>query len=150
LCDRAGVAGVSRHEDLDVWRLCVELRDRIFVLTQTGRPTRNQRFIEQIRDSSSSAPRNVAEGFSRFRPKEFAYFVRIARGSLGETMNHIQDAATKNYLTEAQSAELMVLVKRCLGATTKFLAYLESCTDPDEPHRRKRSKRRRKNPEPEP
>jgi four helix bundle protein len=72
------MAAVYRYEDLIAWQLSVELRDEVFRLTETGAVARNLAFRDQIRDSSSSPPRNIAEGFGRFKPKEFANFVRIA------------------------------------------------------------------------
>jgi four helix bundle protein len=140
------MAGVSRYEDLDSWRLCVELRDRIFKLTESGAVARNFTFRDQIRDSSSSPPRNIAEGFGRFAPRQFAQFVRIARGSLKETKSHIQDGRAKRYVTDEQANELIQLAHRCLGAVTNFMRYLETCGDMpngwQKPQRRKRRRSR--------
>jgi hypothetical protein len=72
------MVAAQRYEDLDAWKLCAELRDEIFRLTQSGPVTGDSKFREQIRDSSSSAQRNIAEGFGRFKPRPFAYFVRIS------------------------------------------------------------------------
>ena len=41
-----------------------------------------------------------AEGFGRFKPREFAQFARITRASLLETRHHIQDGRTKKYFSE--------------------------------------------------
>ena len=122
------MVGVAQHyEDLDAWKLCAALRDEIFRLTQSGPVTEDSKFREQIRDSSSSAPRNIAEGFGRFKPRPFAYFVRIARGSLAETRNHIQDARGKGYFSDDDAVRLLALHRRASKVTTRFLAYLDSC-----------------------
>jgi four helix bundle protein len=84
------------------------------------------RFRDQVRDAAASAPRNVAEGFGLFKPRLFARHVRIARGSLAETKNHIQDARARGLLTSDESAELLLLCHRALGATTGLLRYLDS------------------------
>jgi four helix bundle protein len=73
------MAGVDRYEDLDTWQLSVELRDRIFAWIEASPQVKNWKFRDQILDASISPPRNIAEGFGRFRPREFASFVRIAR-----------------------------------------------------------------------
>jgi len=91
------VAGVGRFEDLHVWRLSVEIRDAISRLTDSGKAARDFDSRDQIRGASSSAPRNIAEGFGRFRPKQFASFLRIARGSLHETRNLLHEARSKKY-----------------------------------------------------
>jgi four helix bundle protein len=77
--------GVYRIEDLIAWQLACELRDEIFRLTASGPASRDFDFRDQIRDASSSAARNLAEGFDLFKPRLFAKHARIARGSLGET-----------------------------------------------------------------
>ncbi len=123
----AMVAVAQRYEELDAWKLCAALRDEVFRLTQSGPVTGDSKFREQIRDSSSSAPRNIAEGFGRFKPRQFAYFVRIARGSLAETRNHLQDGYGRGYFSDDDARRLLALHKRASKVTTRFLAYLDSC-----------------------
>jgi hypothetical protein len=57
-----GMAGVMRFEDLDAWKLAVELRDLVYRLTDSGKVLRDTDFRSQIRDSASSPPRNISEG----------------------------------------------------------------------------------------
>ena len=121
------MAGVRRYEDLLVWQLASGLRDKVFTLTEKRAVSRNFKFRDQIRESSSSAPANIAEGFGRFRPREFAFFVRIARASLLETRNHLQDGRNKKYFTEGDAADLLKLQVRATIAATRLLKYLDSC-----------------------
>jgi four helix bundle protein len=121
------MAGVKTFEDLDAWRLSVDLRDRVVELTAGRLVARDVAFCDQIRDSARSAPRNIAEGFGAFRPREFARFARIARRSLHETKNHLLEARKCGYLTEPAADELLRLCSRALGATTGLLRYLEAC-----------------------
>ena len=51
------------------------------------------------RDAARSAPRNIAEGFARYKHKEFAQFVRIANGALAEVLDHFIDAVDNGYLS---------------------------------------------------
>src|SRR4051794_35460420 len=91
----------TNHDELFAWKLSAQLRDQIVALTNEGPIMRDFKFRDQIRDSSASAPRNLSEGFYRFNPKEFAYFARVARGSLGETKTHLSDALQRGYISEA-------------------------------------------------
>jgi four helix bundle protein len=43
----------------------------------------------QIRRASASVPANIAEGWARHNKNEFAYFLRIAHGSLRELESHL-------------------------------------------------------------
>lgn len=121
------MAGVKSFEELDAWKLSVELRDRIFDETERGPASRDFLFRDQIRDASRSAPRNLAEGFGAFLPREFARFARIARRSLAETHNHLLEARTRRYFPDTATDNLLILCKRALGATTALLRYLDRC-----------------------
>jgi four helix bundle protein len=121
------MATAQKFEELEAYQLSKELRDTIFKLTEAGPMLTNLKFRDQIRRSSSSAPANVSEGFGRFKPREFAHFARIARASLLETRNHIEDGRTKNYFSEEEATRLFDLQVRATKATTGLLRYLESC-----------------------
>ena len=115
------MTAVQKFEDLDAYRLSRELRDAIFSLTEREPALKDIKFRDQIRRSSSSPPANIAEGFGRFTPREFAHFTRIARASLLATRNHIEDARTKKYFGEEDCATLFELQVRATKATTGLL-----------------------------
>jgi four helix bundle protein len=121
------VAGAKRYEDLVCWQLSYELQQAVFAITETGPVTRDLRFCDQIRESSRSATRNIAEGFGRFEPREFRRFLRIARGSLIETHNHLREGRDRGYLSIAQHGQLSSLATRAAGATSRLMAYLHRC-----------------------
>jgi four helix bundle protein len=77
-----------------------------------------------MRSASRSPCRNLAEGFGRYFPKEFAPYVRIARGSLSEMGEHLRDAHGAGWIGAEEFASLMQLRDRALGATTNLHAYL--------------------------
>jgi four helix bundle protein len=113
-------------EEPIAWQLSTELRDAVITCAQRWE-IRDRKLFEQIRDSARSAPRNLAEGFGRFKPREFAKFTRIARGSLMETRNHVKEAVKCHYITEEEAATIRRLNARALAATTRLLEYLDSC-----------------------
>lgn len=121
------MAGVKRFEDLRIWQWGVDLRDEIVRCTESGRALKDLRFREQVRDSARSVPRNLAEGFDKFQPREFERFMRIARGSLGETKNHILDGLKHGYFTQDDADRMLSLVHRCYSGTTHLMRYLHSC-----------------------
>jgi hypothetical protein len=77
---RFGVA-VERFQDLAVWQLSRELERRVFAFTAILPASRDFDFCRQARRSSLSAARNIAEGFGRFWPAEFA-------GSFASLVDH--------------------------------------------------------------
>jgi len=121
------MATFSHYEDIVAWQLGYELQREVFALTATGPAARDFKFRDQIRDSSSSATRNIAEGFGRFRPGEFAGFLNFARGSLTETHNSLRDGRDRGYFALADCDRLSRLAGRAAKATTGLMLYLQSC-----------------------
>jgi four helix bundle protein len=95
-CDSA--MGVRDFRELIAWQLSYELKCEVVAFTSTGPASKDFKYRDQIRDSASSAPSNIAEGFGRFRPGDFARFLEIARASLDETRNHLIDGRDRGYL----------------------------------------------------
>ena len=132
--------GWKSVEEIDAYLLSVELRDEIIALAAARRFDRDFKLREQIRDSAASAPRNISEGFERFFHGEFAYFVAVAKGSLGETMTHLKDARTRGYLAIDEYPPLIGLAEKAKKSTTGLLKYLQATSAPgEEPRRRRRS-----------
>jgi len=97
----------------------------VFAIVATPPAKSDFDFCNQIRRSASSAPRNIAEGFGRFWPSEFAHKLRIAKGELEETRDHLLKALEEQYISETTAAEMIRLAKRAIGAATRFLVYLD-------------------------
>jgi len=129
----------ARYQDLICWQLADELEQLVFELTATGPVARDFKFRDQIRDSSASATRNMAEGFGRFWPAEHAQFLRIAKASLMETHNSAGAGLKKGYFTREQTDRMQRLCARSGKAAVGLIRYLESLPPrklPDAPRRR--------------
>jgi four helix bundle protein len=135
------MAGVRRYQDLICWQLADELEKLVFELTEKGLVSKDFKFRDQIRDSSSSATRNMAEGFGRFLPAQHANFLRVAKASLFETHNCARAGFDKGYFSEKDKDRMQRLCGRSGKAATGLIRYLESKIPP--PQRRKQGKRRR-------
>jgi len=119
---------VAHHYwELECWQLANDLKLRVYAFTAKMPVARDVKYCDQLRESTRSAPRNIAEGFGRYRPAEFARFLEIARASLTETHNHLRDGLDLNYLTEAECGQMFKLCDRASGATTNLLLYLRRC-----------------------
>jgi four helix bundle protein len=107
-----------RYEDLAAWQLANELKEQMYDLIDNS-PARNDfEFRDQIKDSSSSAPANISEGFGYYYHKQFARHVRIARASAMETHNHLGDGVKRGHWTEEKVIPRQQLAKRAIGAAT--------------------------------
>ena len=121
-----GVAGARHFRELTCWQLAHELKLALYQLADTPEVQRDLRFRDQLRDAAASAPRNIAEGFGRRTHREFAHFLDIARGSLTECQNHLQDAVDPGHLQPADFTPLDTLAKRACGAVARLQRYLRS------------------------
>jgi len=117
---------VRDFRDLVAWQLAETLKCEVFAFTESGPVARDFRFRNDIRASSASAPANIAEGFGRFRPLQFAHFLGIAKASLAETQNHLIDARERRYIDGALFSRLLsrsssFILAICILATESFL-----------------------------
>jgi four helix bundle protein len=114
-----------RFEQLECWQLARQLERRVYAFTAASPACKDLEYCRQIRKSSSSAPRNMAEGFGRFLPGDFAKFMRNALGSLNETRDHLGAGHEQGYVLAAEYSELQTLTNRAIGASVRLTAYLE-------------------------
>jgi four helix bundle protein len=119
---------VARHfTDLFCWQLSNELKLRVYAIIARPKVARDFKYCDQIRESTRSAPRNIAEGFGKYDPPEFIRFLNIAKGSLSETENHLRDGLALTYLSQEEFHDLTRLAKRARSTTISLMAYLEQC-----------------------
>jgi four helix bundle protein len=123
--------GVRSFTDLDAWKLANELKVGVYGLIRSGPASRDFEFRDQIRNAAASAPRNIAEGFGRYFPREFSQFLRIANGSLMETSNHLTDGVDREYFSRAEAEALITLARRASAATTRLMRYLATARPPN-------------------
>jgi four helix bundle protein len=130
---------IRRFEDLVAWQLSRELERQVYAFTETGAVVRDVEYCRQIRRSSSSAPRNLAEGFGRYLPGDAGKFARNALGSLNETQDHLDVGLERRYLTVDAHKRLKLLARRATGTSVNWVKYLDGCKqDPRWNSRRRR------------
>jgi four helix bundle protein len=120
------MVSADRFEDLLTWRLLYELSLEVWKFTGEQSVRQNFKYCDQIRDSSDSAHRNVAEGFGRYNPTEFARFLDISRGSAEETRALLKTAHAKHFLSDEQFTALKRVAVRGLQALAKLQRYVRS------------------------
>jgi four helix bundle protein len=73
-----------RFEEIEVWQLSRALVKSTFTLTCQEKIRKNFSLADQLQRAALSVMNNISEGFERQSDKEFAYFLKIAKGSAGE------------------------------------------------------------------
>jgi four helix bundle protein len=117
---------VRDFRDLVAWQLSYQLKCEVFEFTAIGPAAKDFKYRDQIRDSSASTHRNIAEGFGLYDPGQFARFCGYALGSLEETQSSLIDGRDRAYLDARRFSRLWNLSKAAERATKNLKFYLES------------------------
>lgn len=109
---------------LDVWKLGMELVNEIYIVTKKLPPEEKFSLVSQIRRAAVSIPLNIAEGSAKRTKKDFASFVRIALGSLMETMTCLEISLNQKYINDIEHEKFKKLIQELyfkLISLDKFL-----------------------------
>ena len=75
---------MQTHKNLDVWKLSIDLVEKVYEITKAFPKAEKYGLTSQIRRSAVSVPSNIAEGAARKGNSEFIQFLYISLGSLSE------------------------------------------------------------------
>jgi four helix bundle protein len=112
-------------EELEAWQLVDALKKEVYRLIASGPAARDSAFRSQICQSAASVPRNIAEGFGRFRPRQFGQFVDVALGSATETLDALKDGVDRGHFIDADVACAVDLARRTIQVSTRLAVYLK-------------------------
>jgi four helix bundle protein len=115
------MSGVRRYQDLIAYQVGTLFKQNVFRLVRGSPSARADfRFKTQLQEAARSVPANIAEGFLRNSPGDFARFLDIALGSLGEAEVHLTDGIELEYFRTEACAEAFALARRCLTASIRL------------------------------
>ena len=119
-------AGVKRFKDLRAWQACHTFKKAVYRLCEQPPLANDWTQRKQLMDSVSGPCAHIAEGFGRFNPPDNARFVVMARASLMESQNHLDDLVDRGYISESERVAFNQLAVIALQETTGWLEYLQS------------------------
>ena len=132
--------GFRSFKDFAAWQLAYALRRAVRPLCHRAPEEKDFKLQGQIREAARSATRNIAEGFGRFKHGDFARFVRIAKASEVELLDHFNEAFDSGYLSDTERRELEHAARKAIKAANGLIRYLESTPDPPPPRPIRRSR----------
>ncbi len=143
--------GAQHLRDLAVFCLCEQLMIRVEAETSKDPLARHFRFRDQLADAALDAASDVAEGFVRYYPGEFARFLDFAISSLQEVHTRTEAAYRRKLLSAPATSDILNLCARADTACRNLRAYLWKVRKEDLPPRPQRERpqlRKRKLPRP--
>jgi four helix bundle protein len=103
--------GAKNYRDLIVWQNAMDFAENIYAFTNSFPIDEKFSLTSQLRRSAISVPYNIAEGDGRFSRQDFKRFLSIAHGSLREAETQILLAVRLGFLTEEDSAGVLLLTQ---------------------------------------
>jgi len=103
--------------DMKVWQDAHKLAISVYEDFKTNR---DYSFCDQIKRATVSISNNIAEGAERSTPKEFARFLDIAKGSVGEVRSMYFLAKSLKFVTEEIAHER---TRRCIEISKQLAGF---------------------------
>ncbi|PYQ29823.1 MAG: four helix bundle protein [Acidobacteria bacterium] len=116
---------IERFEDLEIWQEARALAGNIYRASRSGPFARDFGFRDQICRAVVSISSNIAEGFERYSPREFAYFLRIAKASCGEVRSELYLAFDFGYIDEMTLASVLAEAETCARRIGRLRVIME-------------------------
>jgi len=116
---------MKTFEEVECYKLGRELRKAVSKFCKTLPREEEYRLKDQIIRSSRSVTANISEGYGRHHHQENAQFCRTARGSLSETLHHLNTAQDEEYLADREYSELRKLLEETWKVLNGYILYLQ-------------------------
>ena len=139
------MAGWKDFTEIAAWQHARALKLQVDALLRKPEIAEQFKFRSQVSDAARSGPRNIAEGFARFSNRDFARFVRMAKASESEVVNHLIDAFDQGLITEEELVSTRHLARRAMGAAIGLIRHLETTAEPQQTWNRRNPRNPRNN-----
>jgi four helix bundle protein len=116
---------ISKFEDLEIWKLSLKITKDIYNLTSKKEFSKDFHLRDHTRKSIISVSSNIVEGFEKNNNNEFIRFLKISKGSTGETRNQLYTALAVNYITKQEFEKINNDLQNLAGQIGGFIIYLE-------------------------
>ena len=109
------------HKELDVWKLSMDLVEKLYKITANFPSDEKFGLISQIRRAAISIPSNIAEGAARRSDKELMQFLYISVGSLAELETQLILSKRLGYAEDDAIIDDISQVKRLVMGLIRHL-----------------------------
>lgn len=122
---------IDTFEDLDCYKAGRELRRTVSQWARSLPKEEQFRLKDQIIRSSRSITANIAEGFGRHHPQENLQYCRQSRGSLMETLEHLNTALDEDLLSGEEYERIREKWNQVRALLSGYISYLQKLAPKD-------------------
>lgn len=119
----------SRLEDLEVYKISLEISDKIWNMVLRWDNFLRNIIGGQLLRAIDSVGANISEGYGRGSKIDNARFVKIARGSLFETKHWLTISHRRKLLSDAELKEILDDIESLLPRLSAYINYLSSSSN---------------------
>src|SRR6476646_8243588 len=117
----------ERFEDLRIWQEARVQVSAVYRAITHGSPGHSDiGFRSQLQRAAVSVMNNIAEGFERKTPKDFAHFLDLAKGSCGEVRSMLYVAEDLIYPAPADALSLRDSAEKLSRGIASFTGHLRA------------------------
>jgi four helix bundle protein len=116
-----GIMGRPDFEELDVYKLAESLANQVWEIVKKWDSFTKDTMGKQIVRSADSVCANIAEGRGRYNDQDNRRFVKIARGSLYETISWLRLAYAQKLITKEQVNKFQPILDELLPRLNAYL-----------------------------
>jgi four helix bundle protein len=103
---------IEKFEDIVAWQEARVLTNMVYTFCRECVVNQDRDLARQLQRASVSTMSNIAEGFERGNPGDYARFLAIARGSCGEVRCQLYVLLDQKYISQSQFESLFYKVNQ--------------------------------------
>jgi four helix bundle protein len=115
----------TKLSEIRVYRKAQDAAAEISALLERREFRRNDNLKEQLARSSSRVPPLIAEGYGQLTDRHLAVYLGRARGSVQETIGHLEQAVRQKLITDAQHSRHADAYDHIGRMLTRWIGYLQ-------------------------
>lgn len=115
----------KKFEELPIWKLALKITKEIYDITSQPRWNKDFGLRDQIRRAIISVSSNIVEGFEKSNNNEFARFLRMAKGSVGEVRNQLYIGLAVHYINQEMFENINKELENLAGQIGGLIIYLQ-------------------------
>jgi four helix bundle protein len=119
----------SRLEDLEVYKISLEMSDKIWDLVVQWDNFARNNIGGQLLRAIDSVGANISEGYGRGSKIDNARFVKIARGSLFETKHWLTISHRRKLIPDIDLRGILNDIESLLPRLSAYINYLSSSSN---------------------